>query len=168
MTGSDGYASTELSGLFRGSARSWSFTPAVSIPIFSGGALQAGLDAARVQKDIAVAGYEKAVQTAFREVADGLAARGTYEQQLQAQDGLVQAEDARLALARLRYEKGVASFLDVLDAERELYTAQQNLIAVRLARLTNLVDLYKAIGGGWSERRVPDTAAADVPGRPSP
>ena len=168
LTGNDGFTSIQLSGLFHGSARSWSFTPAISLPIFDGGVLRADLAASKVQRDIAVAAYEKAVQTAFREVADGLAARGTFVQQLAAQDALVRAEEARLALARLRYEKGVASSLDVLDAERELFSAQQTLIAVRLARLTNLVDLYKAIGGGWSERRAPDTAAAEVPGRPSP
>jgi multidrug efflux system outer membrane protein len=163
LTGSDGFSSLALAGLFHGEARSWSFTPALTLPLFNGGALRANLDAAKVQRDIAVATYEKAVQTAFREVADGLAARGTYEQQLEAQDALVRAEDARLALARLRYDKGVASFLDVLDAERELFTAQQSLIAVRLARLTNLVDLYKALGGGWNEH-----GAAAASGSPQP
>jgi outer membrane protein, multidrug efflux system len=168
LTGSYGYSSIALAGLFHGDSRSWSFAPQLTLPIFDGGALRANLDAAHVQKDIAVANYEKAVQIAFREVADGLAARGTYEQQLQAQDELVRAEEGRLALAQLRYDKGVASFLDVLDSERELFGAQQTLISVRLARLTNLVDLYRALGGGWTEQGSAGAAPAGDDAAPRP
>ena len=152
LTGSYGTASDELSGLFKGGSLSWTFLPQLTLPIFDAGRNRANLDVAQARKNIAVATYEKAIQTAFREVADGLAARSTFDQQLGAQEGLVRAEGERLGLAQLRYNNGVASYLDLLDAQRELFSAQQNLIQVRLARLTNLVDLYKSLGGGWLEQ----------------
>jgi multidrug efflux system outer membrane protein len=128
LTGSYGTASDELSGLFKGGSLSWSFLPQLTLPIFDAGRNRANLDVAEARKNIAVATYEKAIQTAFREVADGLAARSTFDQQLGAQEGLVRAEGERLELAQLRYNNGVASYLDLLDAQRELFSAQQNLI----------------------------------------
>ena len=152
LTGSYGTASDELSGLFKGGSLIWSFVPQLTLPIFDAGRNSANLDVAEARKNIAVANFEKAIQTAFREVADGLAARSTFDQQLGAQEALVRAEGERMGLAQLRYTHGVASYLDLLDAQRELFSAQQNLIQVRLARLTNLVDLYKSLGGGWLEQ----------------
>lgn len=165
LTGSYGFSSSQLTDLFRGESRSWSFLPQVDVPIFDGGRNRATLDAAKVSKNIAVANYEKSIQSAFREVADGLAARSTFDQQLHAQESLVIAETRRFELARMRYTNGVASYLDLLDAQRELFSAQQTLILVRLGRLTNLIDLYRALGGGWIEQS--PVASAPVGGPPS-
>jgi len=150
LTTSLGSASTELSGLLRDG--SWGFTlaPQALLPIFDLGRNQAALDASRVARDVAVAQYEKAIQTAFREVSDALAGRSTLNDQHEAQQALVQAETERLRLAELRYRNGVSSFLDVLDAQRSLFAARQALTQTRLARQLNQVDLYKALGGGWS------------------
>jgi multidrug efflux system outer membrane protein len=167
LTGSYGTASDELSGLFKGGSLSWSFMPQLTLPIFDAGRNRANLDVADARKNIAVANYEKAIQTAFREVADGLAARSTFDQQLEAQEAFAHAEGERLGLAQLRYTNGVASYLDVLDAQRELFSAQQNLIQVRLARLTNLVDLYRSLGGGWLEQAQASQARPRPPNPPS-
>ena len=148
LTTSVGLASEELGDLFRGAARTWSFAPRISVPIFDGGANRANLRAAKADRDIAVARYEKAIQGAFREVADALADRGTLGDQLSAQQSLVDAAAVTRKLSDARYEKGVDSYLAVLDAQRTLYAAQQNLIAVRLALLANRVTLYRALGGG--------------------
>lgn len=160
LTGSLGTASNELSGLFEDGARTWSFVPQITLPIFSGGANLANLDRARVQKDIDIAQYEKAIQTAFREVADGLAARGTYEEQVQAQAQLLEATAEAYRLAQLRFENGIESYLAVLDAQRSLYGAQQAYVNVKLQRLQNLVSLYKSLGGGWKEYRPAPPLAA--------
>lgn len=148
LTGSDGSASRELDGLFAAGSRTWGFTPAVALPIFTGGANIATLQASETDRDIAVAGYERAIQSTFREVADALAQRATVDEQYQAQKALVEAlEDAtRLSLARFR--NGVDSYFAVLDAQRQLFAAQQVLAGLRLARDANLVTLYKALGGG--------------------
>jgi outer membrane protein, multidrug efflux system len=167
LTGSYGTASDELSGLFKGGSLSWSFLPNLTLPIFDAGRNRANLDVSEARKNIAVANYEKAIQTAFREVADGLAARSTFDQQLEAQEGLVHAEGERLGLAQLRYDNGVASYLDLLDAQRELFSAQQNLIQVRLSRLTNLVDLYRSLGGGWREQAQASAAPPRSQNQPS-
>jgi len=151
LTAALGTASPELSGLFDAGSDTWSFVPQLTLPIFDAGRNRANLDVAKVSKDIAVATYEKTIQTAFREVADALAARATLEDQIAAQREVQQAQAERLKLSKQRYENGIASSLDVLDAERELYTAQQNLIQARLLRLTNAIDLYRALGGGINE-----------------
>ena len=152
LTGSLGSASPSLSGLFRTGSLAWASLPAISVPIFQGGALQANLDAATIRKDIGVAQYEKAIQAAFREVADGLAARGTYDDQLAAQERYTATQGRSLELAEFRYRNGVDSYLNVLTAQTGLYGAQQALVTTRLQRLTNLVDLYRTLGGGWIER----------------
>ncbi|WP_129587782.1 efflux transporter outer membrane subunit [Herbaspirillum robiniae] len=154
LTGSAGSMSSTLGGLFATGSGAWSFAPSVSLPIFSGGANQANLDAARVQKSIAVAQYEKAIQAAFKEVADGLAARGTYDDQLAAQQRFASAQQRRLELAQLMYDNGADSYLNVLTAHTDLYNARQSLITARLGRLTNLVDLYRALGGGWHAQQM--------------
>lgn len=152
LTGSFGTESPQLSGLFKGGSRAWTFSPQISVPIFTGGANVANLQATRLARDTAVAQYEKAIQTAFREVADALVARGTLDDQLVAQQALVTDSDAAYRLADMRYRGGVDSYLSALDAQRTLYSAQQQLQSVRLVRLQNLVTLYKALGGGLLER----------------
>ncbi|HEX5774126.1 MAG TPA: TolC family protein, partial [Geomobilimonas sp.] len=109
------------------------------------------LKVSEVDRDIAVAQYEKAIQTAFREVADALAQRGTIDDQLAAQQSLTDATSESYKLSQARYEKGVDSYLNVLDSQRSLYGAQQNLISARLVRLLNLTTLYKVLGGGANE-----------------
>lgn len=154
LTASAGSASSELSGLFQGGSGTWSFLPQVSLPIFDGGANRANLDIAKIGRDIGVAQYEKAIQTAFREVSDALAQRSTLGEQLDAQQSLVDATAESDQLSRARFARGVDSYLGVLDAQRSLYSAQQNLIGTRLSRLSNLVTLYKVLGGGWSQAGV--------------
>jgi multidrug efflux system outer membrane protein len=151
LTGNFGTASTELSGLFAGGSRNWSFSPGISLPIFAGGANVANLDLAKVEKKVQVAQYEKAIQSAFREVADALAARGTLQQQLEAQRALVDSAGASYTLSEMRFHSGVDAYLTVLDSQRTLYSAQQGLVGVELTQLQNLVGLYKALGGGWEE-----------------
>ncbi len=151
LTGSFGTASSQLSGLFKDNSQAWTFAPQISVPIFAGGANVANLQAAKLARDTAVAQYEKAIQTAFREVADGLVARGTLDDQLAAQQALVAASQDAFRLADMRFRGGVDSYLSVLDAQRSLYSAQQQLQSVRLSRLQNLVTLYKALGGGLQE-----------------
>jgi NodT family efflux transporter outer membrane factor (OMF) lipoprotein len=150
LTAGIGSASSDLTGLFR--AGSWGYTVAPSLlqPIFDAGRNRATLESARVSRDIAVAQYERAIQQAFRDVADALAGRATFDNQVDAQARVVEAETVRYRLARLRYDNGVASYLDLLDAQRSLFTAQQTLVQTRLARLQNQVQLYRSLGGGWS------------------
>ena len=149
LTAGIGTVSTELSGLFKDG--SWGFTlaPQALLPIFDMGRNQANLDAAKAARDIAMAQYEKAIQVAFREVADALAGRATLGEQLAAQEAQAQAETDRFRLAELRYRNGVASYLDVLDAQRSLFATQQALAQTRLAQQQNQVALYKALGGGY-------------------
>src|SRR5690606_15371235 len=157
LTAGAGTASSELSGLFDGGSRTWSFIPQINLPIFTAGRLRANLDYAEVRKDIHIAQYEKSIQNAFREVADGLAARDTYDEQLQAQSDLVQTAQEYYDLAQQRYDSGVENYLTVLDARRNLLLAQQQLLGDRLAQLSSEVRLYKALGGGWHEQTVTAT-----------
>lgn len=152
LTAQAGRASSQLSGLFGGGG-SWAYTvaPSLLLPIFDAGRNQAGLDSANVSRDIAVAQYERAIQSAFREVSDALAGRATLTDQLDAQGKVAQAETVRVKLSQMRFDAGVASTLDLLDAQRSLFTAQQAEIQTRLARLQNQVLLYRALGGGWTE-----------------
>jgi multidrug efflux system outer membrane protein len=152
LTGSYGTASTQLSGLFKQGSTAWTFSPQISLPIFAGGANVASLDLAKVQKNILVVQYEQAIQSGFREVADALAGRATLDSQLAADTALVQASSESFRLSNMRFTGGVDNYLGVLDSQRLLYTAQQSLVSVKLARLQNLVTLYKALGGGWYER----------------
>lgn len=152
LTGFAGFASTALSSLFSGDGAAWSFSPQLSVPLFTAGRNQANLDVAHVRKRIEIARYEKAIQVAFREVADALAGRATLTEQLEAVTARVTAEQKRFEISELRYRTGIESYLAVLTAQRDLFTAQQQLIDVRLARLNNVVALYKALGGGWLER----------------
>jgi outer membrane protein, multidrug efflux system len=151
LTASTGTASNALSGLFESGSRSWSFAPQLVLPIFDAGRNSANLSLAEVRNNVAVADYEKAIQIAFREVADALAARATLDEQIDAQRAVQEAQAERLKLADLRYQSGVASSLEVLDAQRELFSAQQALVQARLLRLTNAIDLYRSLGGGLNE-----------------
>jgi len=150
LTASVGTLSGELSGLFKSGSESWNFFPQIVVPIFDARAWSA-LDAVKVEQEIAVAQYEKAIQTAFREVADALAVRGTVEEQLSAQQSFADAVAGTYRLSNARYAKGVDSFLGVLDAQRSLYAAQQGLISVRLAKAANQVTLYAVLGGGGDQ-----------------
>jgi multidrug efflux system outer membrane protein len=150
LTGTIGTASNELSGLFNSGSGTWSFAPQIIVPIFDSRTWSA-LDASKVDRKIVLTQYEKVIQVAFREVADALAQRGTLGDQMAAQQSLMEATAESYRLSDLRYKSGIDSYLSVLDAQRSLYGAQQGLITVRLSRLTNLVTLYKVLGGGAGE-----------------
>lgn len=162
LTGQFGRASTSLSNLFDESVRAWSFAPQISVPIFDFGANRANLDVARVDREIAVAQYEKSIQTAFREVADALAGNATWDEQLRATQAQVRAAQTTFNLSDLRYRNGVASYLDLLDAQRTLYTAQQAEIQIKLSQLANQITLYKTLGGGWTAESVASGGAAAI------
>jgi len=151
LTGSVGTASSELTGLFKSGTLAWTFAPQLLLTIFDAGRNQANLDVAEVNREIAIAQYEKAIQTAFREVSDSLVGRATLLEQVRAQEAQTRAEEARYRLADLRYRNGVASYLDVLDAQRALFAAQQAVVQVQVLQAQNLVSLYKVMGGGWSD-----------------
>ncbi|MFT4065002.1 efflux transporter outer membrane subunit [Paraburkholderia sp.] len=163
LTGSAGTLSPTLGGLFKPGSAAWSFAPSITLPIFEGGQNIANLNLANIEKNVQIATYEKAIQTAFREVADGLAARGTYDQQIQALERNTSAEQRRLDLSNLRYKNGVDSYLSVLTAQTDLYSSQQSLITARMQRLQNLVTLYQALGGGWIEHTGEQPRPADAP-----
>jgi multidrug efflux system outer membrane protein len=149
LTTSLGTMGSELSGLFKSGSETWAFSPQIVLPIFDTGARRANLKVANTNRDISLAQYEKAIQVAFREVADALAQRGTLDEQLASQEALTQALEGAYRLAQARYGAGIDSYLSVLDAQRSLYAAQQGLIALRQARIGNLISLYKVLGGGW-------------------
>lgn len=149
LTTSVGYASNELADLFSNATRVWNFIPRVNLPIFEWGATMARLDMSEVDKQIAVAQYEAAIQRAFREVSDALVQRRTVVDQLEAQISLVGAATKAYELSSARFDKGVDSFLEVLDSQRYMYSSRLNLVSVKLLQETNRVLLYKVLGGGW-------------------
>ncbi|MDT8423124.1 MAG: efflux transporter outer membrane subunit [Desulfuromonadales bacterium] len=151
LVGSFGTGSNELAGLFQAGSRAWSFAPQITVPIFTGGSNQANLEVAKIDREIAVARYEQAIQQAFREVADALAQKGTIDAQLAAQQALTDATAESFRLSQARYDNGADSYLAVLDSQRTLYAAQQGMITTRQTRLNNLATLYKVLGGGWQE-----------------
>ena len=148
LTATLGTISTALSGLFAGASFTYTGAPAVSLPLFDGGRRRGNLESARAQQQGAVATYEKTVQTAFREVADALAQRGTIDEQIAAQTARANAANIAFRISDARYRAGVDSFLTTLDSQRNLYTAQQQLVSTRLSRGSNLVELYRSLGGG--------------------
>lgn len=152
LTGFAGFASAALASLFTGGGAAWSFAPQLRVPLFTGGRNRAGLEVAQVRKRIEIARYEKAIQVAFREVSDALVARAAFEEQLEAQTARAAAEQRRFEISETRYRNGIESYLAVLSAQQDLFAAQQQLIELRLARLLNVVGLYKALGGGWRDR----------------
>jgi outer membrane protein, multidrug efflux system len=151
LTASTGTASNDLSGLFDTGSRAWSFAPQLVLPIFDTGRNSATLTVTEVRNNVAIADYEKTIQVAFREIADTLVARAALEEQIDAQRAVLEAQAERLKLADLRYRSGIASSLEVFDAERDLFIAEQTLVQVQLLRLTNAIDLYRALGGGLQE-----------------
>jgi multidrug efflux system outer membrane protein len=162
LTTGVGSASSELSGLFKDGSWGWTLAPQLVLPIFDAGRNQANLDASKVGRDIGVAQYEKSIQNAFREVADALASRSTFDQQLQAQQALLQAEEARSHLTQLRLDNGVANQLEWLDAQRSLFAAQQAMVQTQLAKLQNQVALFKVLGGGAGENLEPMSKNANA------
>ena len=160
LTTNIGTMDSQLSGLFKSGSDAWAFSPQVVLPIFDTGARWANLKASRSDRDIFLAQYEKAIQSAFREVADALAQRGTLDDQLAAQESLTKALEGTYRLAQARYAAGIDSYLGVLDAQRSLYGAQQGLIALRQAREANLITLYKVLGGGLKQPAAQAPAAA--------
>ena len=166
LTVGAGSASSHLSGLLKGGSWGWTMAPQLVLPIFDAGRNQAGLESSKADRDIAVAQYEKAIQTGFREVADALATRSTLADQLVSQQRQANAEAARFKLSDLRYQNGVASYLDLLDAQRSLFSARQAVVQTRLAQLQSQVTLYKTLGGGWKEP-VPATQGGTTVGVPN-
>lgn len=148
LTGNLGTASVELTSLFESGSRAWTFMPTISLPIFDGGRRRSSLDLAEVRSDIAVTEYEKTIQNAFREVSDALSARKWLMDRVQIQERALQAQTQRARLAQLRYDSGASAFLEVLDAQRDLLDAQQQLVLVRRNLLSSQVALYSALGGG--------------------
>lgn len=151
LTGTAGSASSQLSGLFGSGSFGWTFAPQAVLPIFDYGRNTANLGSATAGRDIAVAQYERSIQVAFREVSDALAGQATYAEQLRAQRAVAAAEAERFKLSDLRYRSGAASYLDLLDAQRSLFNAQQAAVQANLQRLQNQVTLYRVLGGGWSD-----------------
>ena len=148
LTANVGTASTELSGLFAGGNLLWSFVPQIRLPIFDGGRNQANLEVAEANQRIALAQYERVIQTAFREAADALAERATLTERITAQQALLAATERVYALSDARFKAGVDNYLTVLDAQRSLYAAQQTLLSLQLAEQVNRITLYKVLGGG--------------------
>ncbi|MFP3923659.1 efflux transporter outer membrane subunit [Pseudomonas sp. W5-36] len=159
LTASFGYASTSLGSLFDPVGQVWRFAPQISQPLFQGGRLRAELRLAEVRKSEAVAQYERAIQTAFREVADALAGTATFDLQIEAQLRAVSAGEKRLQLSDLRYRAGVDGRLELLDAQRQLQAARQTQLELRREEISNQVALYKSLGGGLHERDLPETVA---------
>lgn len=149
--------------MFKEGSAAWSFAPSISLPIFDGGANRANLRVAEVQEQIQLANYEKTLQTAFREVADALAARRTLGERLAAQQSLLASTTRAYELSDALFRSGGAGYLDVLDAQRSLYSAQQSLISLQLVEQTNRLALYKALGGGWSATTVERLSRSDSP-----
>ncbi|MBK8762320.1 MAG: efflux transporter outer membrane subunit [Georgfuchsia sp.] len=159
LTGSAGTASAGLDGLFDSGSRAWSFMPSLSLPIFDAGRNRANLDLAEVRRDLAVTNYEKTVQTAFRDVSDALSARHWLTEQVRIAQATLAAQTERARLSLLRYDNGSAPYFEVLDAQRDLLTAEQQLVQTRRALLSSRVSLYAALGGGSQEFAAPvDTA----------
>ncbi len=164
LTGTVGTISTALSGLFGGGSFTYTGAPAVSLPLFDGGRIRGNIQLAEANRQVALATYERAIQTAFREVADALAQRGTIDRQVAAQTQRAQSAGVAARLSSARYGAGVDSFLNTLDAQRTSYAAQQQLVTTRVARGSNLVELYRSLGGGLQD----SSGALPSPGPPLP
>jgi multidrug efflux system outer membrane protein len=149
LTGSVGVSSTQLSSLFKAGSGVWSFGPQISLPLFAGGHNIATLDVAKVGERLEVVAYEKAIQSAFREVADALVGIDSYARQIALEQSLIDTEQRRLELATLRYRQGEDTYLNELAAQQDLFSAQQGLLEAQFNRLSDKVSLYQALGGGW-------------------
>jgi multidrug efflux system outer membrane protein len=164
LIGSLGTASADLEGMFASGSLAWSYGPSISVPIFDAGRNRNNLNLAEVRRDLAVAGYEKAIQIAFREVSDALSAQKWLTEQARIQEATLAVQTERARLAKLRYDNGTAAFLEVLDAQRDLLSAEQELVQTRRALLSSRVRLYAALGGGAQE----DVAEQTTPANPNP
>jgi multidrug efflux system outer membrane protein len=149
LTASAGTTSSQLEHLFGSGTGVWSFAPQVTLPIFTGGQNRAELDSARVATRIQAADYQKAIQTAFREVADALVAISTYADQIHAESAAINAEQVRYDLSNLRYRQGEDTYLNVLLAQQDLYSAQQGMLQAQYNKIAGQISLYQALGGGW-------------------
>lgn len=157
LTGSFGSASAELDNLFESGSKAWAFMPTISLPIFDGGRRRANLELSQVRRELAVADYEQSIQNAFREVADALASSHWLSEQLAVQQVARDAQAERARLAQLRYDNGSAAYLEVLDAQRDLLDAEQQLISTARAVQSSRVSLYSALGGGYQQSAAPNT-----------
>jgi len=158
LTGSYGTASNEINGLFKSGSQQWAFAPQVNLPIFRAGSIIAAVRYSKADREVYIAQYEKAVQTAFREVSDTLAQGASLTNQVEAQSSLTKATGKSYELSTLRYENGVDSYLTKLDSQRSYASARQNLITARLSQETNRLTLFKALGGGWNGQDEPEAA----------
>ncbi|WP_395391016.1 efflux transporter outer membrane subunit [Novosphingobium sp. BL-8A] len=163
LTGAFGTSSSDLAGLFAGGSGAWSFTPQLVMPIFNAGRLKGNLDVAEARRDQAVATYEKTIQSAFRDVSDALVRRQQLAKQIVTTRALVEAQRERARLAQLRFDNGRSTYLEVLDAQRDLFDAEQALVQLRRAELASVVSLYSALGGGFPVNRPFETPSADIP-----
>ncbi|WP_028115629.1 efflux transporter outer membrane subunit [Ferrimonas senticii] len=168
LTATAGLLSGDLDDLFSSDARSWNFSPSLTLPIFNWNEIGANVDIAKANRDIAVASYQGAIQSAFREVADALAARAFLAEQYQAQQALVAATGKSFELSDLRFRQGVDSFYNALDSQRSFFAAQQQLISLQLSQQTNLVTLFRALGGGWVGTPAPELEVEELLVRPQP
>jgi len=150
LTGAYGTMSDRLDGLFSGGSEAWSFSPTISLPLFNAGRLKGNLDVARARQDLAVAEYEQAIQRAFRDVSDALVRRRQLALQIDTTARLLDAQRERARLAQLRFDNGRSAYLEVLDAQRDLFEAEQGLVQLRRAEMASAVALYSALGGGFS------------------
>ncbi len=150
LTANAGSSSSALAGLFKSGSGAWTFAPSISVPIFDAGSNRATLDSAKVERDIQIQTYQQTLQTAFREVADALAVRSTLDRRIAAQQALTDASRKSFELSDALYRGGSQSYLEALDAQRSLYSAQQDLITLRLTEQSNRITLYKVLGGGWN------------------
>jgi len=155
LTGNGGTTSGGIGKLFAAGTAAWLFEPNISVPIFDAGQNFANLDYAKVEKRIEIANYEKAIQSAFHDVADALAARATYTRQVAFEQQLVAADTRNYSLSKMLFEAGIDNYLSVLVAQSSLFSAQLSLVALKLSEQQNLITLYKALGGGWMERSLP-------------
>lgn len=163
LTAALGTASAELDGLFAGGSRAWTFAPSITLPLFDGGRRHQNLSLAEARRDSAIANYEKTIQGAFRDVADALSAQAWLGRQLTIAERTLQVQRERARLSQLRYDNGAAAFLDVLDAQRDLLSAEQQLIQLRRAVLGAGIALYSALGGDPAVAAAPLAASTDLP-----
>ncbi|WP_313706455.1 efflux transporter outer membrane subunit [Massilia sp.] len=166
LTATAGFASPSMRGLFGSEHRVWSFAPQITQPLFDGGRLRAELRLSELRKSSAIAEYERAIQVAFREVADGLAGTATYARQIAAQEEIVAEETKRAELSEQRYRAGIDGRLELLDAQRQLYAARQELLDLRRDEFGNAIALYKALGGGQFRDEAREQGASTLPGMP--
>jgi multidrug efflux system outer membrane protein len=151
LTGLFGFESNQLSNLFTGPSKAWSFVPQISQPIFTGGRLKSDVKFARAQQEFALVQYQRTIQNAFKEVSDALIQYQKVREIRAQQELLVATLRDRSRLADLRYEGGVDTLLNALDSDRELFEAELNLTQSKRNELLSLVQLYKALGGGWQQ-----------------